>query len=93
MKKIDQKETFLKTVPVMFGYLFLGFAFGILMEQAGFHVDALDLIVRNIGIRAFLHRAGLHEAELIAEDLCRPVTCLFPLHGDDRDKQSKDKGA
>lgn len=38
MKKIDQKETFLKTVPVMFGYLFLGFAFGILMEQAGFHV-------------------------------------------------------
>ena len=30
------KTAFLKTVPVMCGYLFLGMAFGILLQQAGF---------------------------------------------------------
>ena len=30
------KTAFLKTIPVMCGYLFLGIAFGILLQQAGF---------------------------------------------------------
>ena len=32
----DLKFAFHRTVPVMFGYLFLGFAFGVLMAQAGY---------------------------------------------------------
>lgn len=36
MKK-DLKYAFIQTVPVLCGYLFLGFAFGLLLQQAGFH--------------------------------------------------------
>lgn len=36
MKKSGLRQAFLDTVPVMTGYLFLGFGFGILMEQNGY---------------------------------------------------------
>ncbi len=36
MKKSGLYQAFLDTVPVMTGYLFLGFGFGILMEQNGY---------------------------------------------------------
>lgn len=36
MKKKGLRQAFLDTVPVMTGYLFLGFGFGILMEQNGY---------------------------------------------------------
>ncbi len=36
MKKKGLYQAFLDTVPVMTGYLFLGFGFGILMEQNGY---------------------------------------------------------
>ena len=38
MKKRDLKKAFLDTVPVMTGYLFLGFGFGLLMQQKGYGV-------------------------------------------------------
>lgn len=36
MKNSAVKSAFLDTVPIMTGYLFLGFGFGILMQQSGF---------------------------------------------------------
>ena len=36
--KSTVRYAFLKSLPVMFGYIFLGIAFGILMQQAGFPV-------------------------------------------------------
>lgn len=36
MKKTALKTVFLDTVPVMTGYLFLGFGFGILLRQNGY---------------------------------------------------------
>ena len=38
MKKLAVRKAFLDTVPVMTGYVFLGFGFGILMHQNGFGV-------------------------------------------------------
>ena len=32
----DLRNAFIKTIPIMCGYLFLGFAFGISLQQAGF---------------------------------------------------------
>ena len=31
------KKAFIKTVPILFGYLFLGSAFGVLIQQAGYN--------------------------------------------------------
>ena len=31
------KQAFLRTIPVMMGYVFLGFAFGLLLQRAGYH--------------------------------------------------------
>ena len=36
--KSTVRYAFLKSLPVLFGYVFLGIAFGILMQQAGFPV-------------------------------------------------------
>ena len=38
MNKKLLRTAFLDTVPVMTGYVFLGFGFGILMQQSGFGV-------------------------------------------------------
>ena len=38
MKKIELRRAFLDTVPVMTGYLFLGFGCGLLMQQKGYGV-------------------------------------------------------
>lgn len=38
MNKNLFRTAFLDTVPVMTGYIFLGFGFGILMQRSGFHV-------------------------------------------------------
>lgn len=38
MTKRDFRQAFLDTVPVMTGYLFLGFGFGLLMQQKGYGV-------------------------------------------------------
>ena len=38
MKKAALRQAFLDTVPVMTGYLFLGFGFGILLNQSGYGV-------------------------------------------------------
>lgn len=35
MKHVTLRAAFLDTLPVMTGYLFLGFGFGILMQQNG----------------------------------------------------------
>lgn len=36
--KATVRYAFMKSLPVMFGYIFLGIAFGVLMQQAGFPV-------------------------------------------------------
>lgn len=33
----EVKKAFIKSVPILFGYLFLGIAFGVLLSQAGFN--------------------------------------------------------
>ena len=38
MKRNAVRTAFLDTLPVMAGYVFLGFGFGILMQQSGFGV-------------------------------------------------------
>ena len=38
MKKNALRAAFLDTVPVMTGYVFLGFGFGILLHQSGYGV-------------------------------------------------------
>lgn len=38
MKKNTVKSAFLDTLPVLTGYVFLGFGFGIIMQQNGFHI-------------------------------------------------------
>ena len=38
MTKTEFRRAFLDTVPVMTGYLFLGFGFGLLMQQKGFGI-------------------------------------------------------
>ncbi|MGE4354136.1 MAG: AzlC family ABC transporter permease [Oscillospiraceae bacterium] len=52
----DWKFAFLKTVPVMFGYLALGMAFGILMQQEGYSAlwSALASVVIFAGSMQFL---------------------------------------
>lgn len=40
----DLRNAFIKTVPILCGYLFLGFAFGISLQQAGFGVGWALLI-------------------------------------------------
>jgi len=48
MTKKDFKQALLDTVPVMTGYLFLGFGFGLLMEQKGYGVlwsEAMSLFI------------------------------------------------
>lgn len=38
MKHVTLRAAFLDTLPVMTGYLFLGFGFGILMQQNGMSI-------------------------------------------------------
>ena len=38
MNKHTVKNAFLDTIPVMTGYLFLGFGFGIIMQQNGYGI-------------------------------------------------------
>ncbi len=48
MKKNAVRTAFLDTVPVMTGYMFLGFGFGIVMQQSGFGVlwsAAMSLLI------------------------------------------------
>ena len=37
MRKATLKYAFIQTLPVLFGYVFMGMAFGILLEKAGYH--------------------------------------------------------
>ncbi len=59
-KSFSNRETwkyaFIQSVPVFFGYLFLGIAFGILLEQAGFHAGwaLLSSLVIYAGSGQFL---------------------------------------
>ena len=50
------KYAFIQSAPVFFGYLFLGIAFGILLEQAGFHAGwaLLSSLVIYAGSGQFL---------------------------------------
>lgn len=36
--KEDFRQALIKTLPILCGYAFLGFAFGILLQKAGFNV-------------------------------------------------------
>lgn len=67
MKKKAVRTAFLDTVPVMTGYLFLGFGFGILMYQSGYGVlwaGAMSLFIyagsmQYVGVSLLTGGAGL----------------------------------
>ena len=74
MKKSAVRSAFLDTVPVMTGYVFLGFGFGILMQQSGFRVlwaFAMSLVIyagsmQYVAVSLLTSGAGLVTAALTA---------------------------
>lgn len=74
MKKQAVRTAFLDTVPVMAGYVFLGFGFGILMQQNGYGVlwaGAMSLFIyagsmQYVAIPLLTSGAGLLTAALTA---------------------------
>lgn len=74
MKKHALRAAFLDTVPVMTGYVFLGFGFGILMHQNGFSVlwsAAMSLFIyagsmQYVAVSLLTAGAGLLTAALTA---------------------------
>ncbi|MBQ7000960.1 MAG: AzlC family ABC transporter permease [Oscillospiraceae bacterium] len=72
MKKASVRSAFLDTVPVMTGYVFLGFGFGILMHQNGFGVlwaAAMSLFIyagsmQYVAVSLLTSGAGLLTAAL-----------------------------
>ena len=74
MKKQAVRTAFLDTVPVMTGYVFLGFGFGILMQQNGYGVlwaGAMSLFIyagsmQYVAIPLLTSGAGLLTAALTA---------------------------
>ncbi len=72
MKKTMLGTAFRDTVPVMTGYLFLGFGFGILMQQRGFGLGwsaAMSLLIyagsmQYVGVELLATGAGLVTAAL-----------------------------
>lgn len=72
MKKNAVRAAFLDTVPVMTGYVFLGFGFGILMQQNGFGVlwaGAMSLLIyagsmQYVAVSLLSSGAGLLTAAL-----------------------------
>ena len=74
MKKSILQTAFLDTVPVMAGYVFLGFGFGILMQQNGYGVlwaGAMSLFIyagsmQYVAISLLTSGAGLLTAALTA---------------------------
>jgi len=72
MKKTAVRAAFLDTVPVMTGYVFLGFGFGILMQQNGFGVlwaGAMSLLIyagsmQYVAVSLLSSGAGLLTAAL-----------------------------
>ncbi|MGM9604251.1 MAG: AzlC family ABC transporter permease [Faecousia sp.] len=72
MNKHTAKTAFLDTVPVMTGYLFLGFGFGIIMQQNGYSVLwalAMSLFIyagsmQYVGVGLLTSGAGLAAAAL-----------------------------
>ena len=74
MKISAVRRAFLDTVPVMTGYVFLGFGFGILMQQNGFGVlwaGAMSLLIyagsmQYVAVSLLASGAGLVTAALTA---------------------------
>jgi len=74
MKKAAVRTAFLDTLPVMTGYLFLGFGFGILMQQHGYGVlwaGAMSLFIyagsmQYVAVSLLASGAGLLTAALTA---------------------------
>ncbi|MBR3949184.1 MAG: AzlC family ABC transporter permease [Oscillospiraceae bacterium] len=74
MKKAALRAAFLDTLPVMTGYLFLGFGFGILMQQHGYGVlwaAAMSLFIyagsmQYVAVSLLASGAGLVTAALTA---------------------------
>jgi len=72
MKKTAVRSAFLDTVPVMTGYLFLGFGFGIVLDQSGYGVlwaGAMSLFIyagsmQYVAIELLSSGAGLLTAAL-----------------------------
>ena len=72
MKMKAVRTAFLDTVPVMAGYVFLGFGFGILMYQSGYGVlwaGAMSLFIyagsmQYVGVSLLTGGAGLLTAAL-----------------------------
>ena len=68
------RAAFRDTVPVMAGYIFLGFGFGILMQQSGFHVlwsGAMSLFIyagsmQYVAVSLLTSKASLLTAALTA---------------------------
>lgn len=54
MKHVTLRAAFLDTLPVMTGYLFLGFGFGILMQQNGMGIAWGHHILYASGAIGFL---------------------------------------
>jgi len=74
MKKSTVRAAFLDTIPVMTGYVFLGFGFGILMQRSGFGIlwaGAMSLFIyagsmQYVAIPLLTSGAGLLTAALTA---------------------------
>lgn len=74
MKKDAARAAFLDTVPVMTGYVFLGFGFGILMHQSGYGVlwaGAMSLFIyagstQYVAVSLLTSGAGLLSAAMTA---------------------------
>ncbi len=74
MKKRAIRAAFLDTLPVMTGYIFLGFGFGILMHQSGYGVlwsAAMSLFIyagsmQYVAVSLFASGAGLFTAAMTA---------------------------
>lgn len=74
MKKIAVRAAFLDTVPVMTGYVFLGFGFGILMHQNGYGLlwsAAMSLFIyagsmQYVAVSLLTSGAGLLTAAMTA---------------------------
>ena len=72
MKRAAVRSAFLDTLPVMTGYVFLGFGFGILMYQSGFDVlwaGAMSLLIyagsmQYVAVSLLTSGAGLLTAAL-----------------------------
>lgn len=71
MRGREWKQAFIKTIPILCGYLFLGTAFGILLQQAGFGV------LWAIGISAIVYAGSLQFVLVPFMSAAAPLVSVF----------------